>query len=66
MKKIISMFLGLVLCLSLTACGKDKEKTPAKKEFITDEQIAKLYTDCCRAHYISYNLKSFRKLNYQN
>lgn len=45
MKKIISMFLGLVLCLSLTACGKDKEKTPAKKEFITDEQIAKLYTD---------------------
>lgn len=43
MKKMIRIFLCLVVSLTLMACSKDT--TPVKKEFISDEEVEQLYTD---------------------
>lgn len=47
MRKIIAMFLAIILCLSLTACGGEKETQPGQPAINTELHMQKLTELLC-------------------
>lgn len=45
MKRVLSLLLCVGLCLGLAGCGGSDKKTPAKKEYVSEKDLKKVYSD---------------------
>ena len=62
MKKLLALVLAVVLCLALTACGKEKEPEIVKtalKETVSTDTVDFTLEDCQLTYYVSNNSATY-------